>query len=170
MRRTEPVSWLVAVSDIISYGKDREPRWPRWGRLTVIAACAGAALAAALIWYVPGVRHHGGQAKPGALAAGPATQDDGLGAVDPLPAEPALMTGQPLRRTSSLRLLVGGQAPAWLLVPSGRTEPITGLPGHGSYMFFAAAGGWTAQPPLLAPCRPATRSTRAPVRACCWRG
>src|SRR6185437_16879163 len=106
MCRTEAVSWLVAVSDIISYGKDREPRWPRWprwGRLTVIAACVSAALAAALIWYVPGARHHGGQAKPGARATGLATQDDGLGAApDALPTKPALMTGQPLPRTSSL--------------------------------------------------------------------
>jgi hypothetical protein len=146
---------VVAVSDIISYGRDREPRrprWPRWGRLTAIAACVSAALAAALIWYVPGVRHHGGQAKPGALDTGLATQDDGSGAVpDPLTTKPALMTGQPLPRTSGLRLLLGGQTPAWLRVPSGQTEPITGLPGHGSYMFFAAPGGWTAQPPLLSP-------------------
>jgi hypothetical protein len=140
------------VSDIISYGRDREPRRPRWVRLTVIAACGSAALAAALVWYVPGLRHHSGQAKPAALATGLATQGDGSGAAPgPLPTKPALMTGQPLPRTSSLRLLLGGQAPAWLLVPSGRTEPITGLPGHGSYMFFAASGGWTAQPPLLAP-------------------
>jgi len=144
---------VVAVSDIISYGKDREPRRPRRG-LMVIAACVSAALAAAFLWYGPGVRHHGGQPKPGALATGRATQDSDSQAVpDPLPTKPALMTGQPLPRTSSLRLLLGGQTPAWLLVPSGRTEPIAGLPGRGSssYMIFPAAGGWTAQPPLLPP-------------------
>ena len=147
---------MVAVSDIISYGRDREPRWPRWprwGRLTVIAACVSAVLAAAFLWYVPGSRHHGGQARPGALASGLAIAGTGSAAVpDPLNTKPALMTGRPLPRTSSLRLLLGGQAPAWLLVPSGRTEPIAGLPGHGtSYLTFPVSGGWTAQPPLLSP-------------------
>lgn len=153
---------MVAVSDIISYGRDREPRrprwprwlrWPRWGRLTAIAACVSAALAAAFIWYVPGVRHHGGQAKPGALATGLAMQDDGSDAVpDPLTTKPALMTGQPLPRTSGLRLLLGGVAPAWLQAPSGRTEPIAGLPGHGKgYLTYPARGGWAAQPNLPPP-------------------
>ena len=147
---------MVAVSDIISYGKDREPRWPRWprwGRLTAIVACVSAALAAAFIWYVPGLRHHGGQAEPGALATGLAIQGGGLDAVpDPLNTKPALMTGRPLPRTSSFRLFLGGQTPAWLLVPSGRTEPIAGLPGHGtSYQNFPASGGWAVQPPLPTP-------------------
>jgi hypothetical protein len=59
------------------------------------------------------------------------------------------MTGQPLPRAASVRLMLGGQqpAPAWLLVPSGRTEPIRGLSGHGSsYQVLPIAGGWTAQP------------------------
>lgn len=147
---------MVAVSDIISYGRDREPRrprWPRWGRLAAIAACVSAALAAAFLWYVPGSRNHGGQARPGALATGLAIQGTGSAAVpDPLNTKPALMTGRPLPRTSGLRLLLGGVAPAWLQVPSGRTEPIAGLPGHGKgYLTYPARGGWAAQPNLPPP-------------------
>jgi hypothetical protein len=140
---------VVAVDDIISSGRDREPRWRPGRRLTVVAACAAAALAAAVIWYVPGVRHPGGQTRPEAGATGLATQDDGSDAgPDPLPARPALMTGQPLPGGASLQLLLGGLAPAWLLIPSQRTEPIRGLPGRGSsdQFFPVAGGGWTAQP------------------------
>ena len=139
------------MDDIISSGPDREPRWPRWRpgrRLKVVAACVTLAVAASLVWYLPGVRHPGGQARPGSLAGGLATQDDGSAAApDPLPTQPSLMTGRALPRGASLRLLVGGQTPAWSLVPSGRTEPIQGLPrGGNSYQLFRVAGGWAAQP------------------------
>jgi hypothetical protein len=139
------------VDDVISSGPDREPRWPRWRpgrRLKVVAACVTLAVAAALIWYLPGLRHPGGQARPGSLAGGLATQDDGSAAApDPLPTQPALMTGRPLPRGASLRLLAGGQTPAWVLVPSGRTEPIRGLRKSGNgYQLFRVAGGWAAQP------------------------
>ncbi|MGD0705964.1 MAG: hypothetical protein ABSA02_39545 [Trebonia sp.] len=143
------------MNDIISYGRDREPRWRRW-RLAVVTACVTVALAAAFIWSLPGLRHHGGPARPGALGPSPAVHQDGSGAVpDPLPTRPALMTGQPLPRAASLRLLLGGRRPAWLLVPSGRAEPISGLPGRGNgYQLFPIAGGWTAQqfPPGTAVC------------------
>jgi hypothetical protein len=58
------------------------------------------------------------------------------------------MTGQPLPRDASLRLLLGGHGPAWLSVATGRTEPIRGLPpgGGNGYQFIRIAGGWTAQP------------------------
>lgn len=57
------------------------------------------------------------------------------------------MTGRPLARAASLRLLLGGQTPAWLSVPAGRTEPVRGLPQSGNgYQFFRIAGGWAAQP------------------------
>jgi hypothetical protein len=49
----------MAVDDIISYGRDREPRWRRWRQLAVVAACITAALPAAFIWYLPGLRHPG---------------------------------------------------------------------------------------------------------------
>lgn len=144
------LSLVVAVNDIISHGRDREPRWRRRrGRqLAVVAACITVALAAAFFWYLPGLRHHGGQARPGVPGPSPAAQQDGAPAAvpDPLPTRPALMTGQSLPRTASLRLLLGGQSPAWLLVPSGRIEPIRGLPGQGNgYQLFPVAGGWTAQ-------------------------
>lgn len=138
---------MVTVSDIISYGRDREPRW-RWRRqLAVAVACVAVVLVAAFIWYLPGLHQHGGQARPGALGSSPATQGDGLNAgPDPLPTRPALMTGQPLPRAVGLRLLLGGQSPAWLLVPSGRTEPIRGLPGRDiGYQLLRIAGGWAAQ-------------------------
>jgi hypothetical protein len=57
------------------------------------------------------------------------------------------MTGQPLPRSASLWLLLGGQRPAWLSVSDGRTEPITGLPGTSNgYQLFRIVGGWAAQP------------------------
>jgi hypothetical protein len=56
------------------------------------------------------------------------------------------MTGQPLPRDAGLRLLLGGQQPAWLQVPSGRTEAIRGLPKSASYQFIRVAGGWAVQP------------------------
>jgi len=146
---------VVTVSDIISYGKDRGPRW-RSRRLAVVAGCVTVALAAAFIWYLPGLHHHGGQARPGALGPSPAAQGDGLNTgPGPLPTRPPLMTGQPLPHAASLRLLLGGQSPAWLLVPSGRTEPIRGLPGRDiGYQFVRIAGGWAAQqfPPGTAGC------------------
>jgi hypothetical protein len=64
------------------------------------------------------------------------------------------MTGRALPAGASLRLLAGGQTPAWVLVPSGRTEPIRGLPRSGNgYQLFRVAGGWAAQPfpPATAP-------------------
>ena len=138
------------MDDIISSGPDREPRWPRWRpgrRLKVVAACVTLAVAASVVWYLPGVRHPGGQARPGSLG-GLATQDDGSAAApDPLPTQPALMTGRALPRGAGLRLLAVGQTPAWFLVPSGRTEPIRGLPRSGNgYQLFRVGGGWAAQP------------------------
>lgn len=114
------------------------------------AACVAVALAAAVTWFVPSLRNHGGQAGPDAISPTAAARQGGLNALpDLLPARPALMTGQSLPRSASIRLLLGGQrpAPAWLQVPSGRTEPIRGLPGKASsYQLLPVAGGWTAQP------------------------
>jgi hypothetical protein len=57
------------------------------------------------------------------------------------------MAGQPLPRSSGLRVLLGGHSPAWLWVGSGRSEQIRGLPGSGNgYQFIRIAGGWAAQP------------------------
>jgi hypothetical protein len=151
------------VSDIVSYGRDREPRWrPRWPwggggrgrRRAVIGACVVVLIAAAVVWYVPGLRHHGGHPQPGALggtaaasaAPGDAAQE-GPAVDSPPPIRPALMTGQSLPPTAGLRLLLGGQSPAWLTVSSDRAERIRGLPRGGTdYQLFRVTGGWAAQP------------------------
>ena len=139
----------VAVSDILSYGRDRGPRWRRW-QLAVAVVGIAVALAVAFIWYLPGLRQHGTRTRLGAVGPSPAAQGEPgspAAAPSPLPTKPARMTGQPLPRDASLRLLLGGHGPAWLSVATGRTEPIRGLPGGGNgYQFIRIAGGWTAQP------------------------
>jgi hypothetical protein len=137
---------VVAVNDIVGFGGDRGPRWRRW-RLAVVAACVTVALAAALIWYLPGPhRHGGGQATPAALSPSQTAQEVAGPSLSTWPASPALMTGQPLPHDAGLRLLLGGRQPAWLQVPSGRTEAIRGLPQSASYQFIRIAGGWAVQP------------------------
>jgi len=62
------------------------------------------------------------------------------------------MTGRPLR-DASLKLVLGGDTPAWLSVATGRAEPIRGLPGGGSgYQLIRVAGGWAALPFLSGSC------------------
>ncbi len=141
----------VAVSDIISYGRDREPRGrPGWWRLAVAVVGVAVALAVALVWYLPGTRQHGGQTRSGAVGPSPAAQGAAgspAATPPPLPVKPARMTGQPLARDASLRLLLGGYRPAWLSLTTGRTEPIRGLPQRANgYQLIRIAGGWVAQP------------------------
>jgi hypothetical protein len=63
------------------------------------------------------------------------------------PRNPARMAGQPLPRTAGLRLMLGGQRPAWLRVTTGKTEPIRGLPRHDNgYQLIRVASGWVALP------------------------
>jgi hypothetical protein len=136
------------MSDILSFGRDREPRWrPRWW-LAVAAVGIAVALTAAFIW--PGQRQHGAHSRPSAVGSTPAVLPEPgspSAAPAPLPSEPARMTGQPLPRDAGLWLLLGGTGPAWLSVATGRTEPIRGLPKDGNaYQLIAIAGGWAAQP------------------------
>jgi hypothetical protein len=135
--------------------------------MTVAATSVIVVLGAALIWYLPGSRQHGAPAGAGAAGSGTVAVGDGSATEpDPLPTRPALMTGQPLPRAASVRLLLGGEQPAWLQVPSGRTEPIRGLPGHGSaYQFLPIAGGWIAEPfaPGNASCGSCAPSSPLPV-------
>jgi hypothetical protein len=150
------------VSDMLDYGRDREPRWRpgwpwggngrRWRWLAIIGACLVVVIAAAVVWSVPGLRHHGGHPRPGAqgpVAGGPPSGEVAQGgpAVDsPPPTRPALMTGQSLPPAAGLRLLLGGQSPAWLAVAADRTERIRGLPRSGTdYQLIRIAGGWAAQ-------------------------
>ena len=57
------------------------------------------------------------------------------------------MAGRPLPRGAGLRLVLGGQKPAWLSVTTGRAEPIRGLPGRDNgYQLIRIAGGWAALP------------------------
>lgn len=137
---------VVTVSDILSFGRDRPPRRRRQWQLAVAAVGIAAALAAAFIWYLPGPRQHGTQARPTA-APSPVTSSAP-------PTKPDRMTGQPLSRDVSLSLLLGGHGPAWLRVAAGRAEPIRGLPSSGNgYQFIRIAGGWAAQPfPVDAGC------------------
>ena len=142
---------VVAVSDILSFGRDREPRW-RWRRWQLAVAAVGIAVALAIIfiWYRPGIRQHDARTRPGTLGPSPAAQagpGSPTAAPSPLPTKPTRMTGQPLPRAANLWLMLGGQSPAWLSVATGRTEPIRGLPRRGnSYQLIRIAGGWAAQP------------------------
>jgi hypothetical protein len=139
------------MSDILSFGRDREPRWRRrrWQRAAAVIGIA-VALAAVVIWHLPGLRQHGGRPGPGALRSSPvAPGSPGVltPVPSPLPAEPTRMTGQPLPRSASVWLLLGGHRPTWLSVGDGRTQPIRGLPGSGTgYQLFRIVGGWAAQP------------------------
>ena len=139
----------AAVSDILSQGRDREPRGRRW-QLAAAAAGIAVALAAAFIWYLPSLRQQGAQTMPGAAVPSPAAPGEpGSPAAtpSPLPTTPTLMTGQPLPRDAGLWLLLGGHRPAWLSVATGRAEPIRGLPGSDTgYQLIRVAGGWAAQP------------------------
>jgi len=142
---------VVAVSDIISSGGDREPRWRRrWWQLAAVAVGIAVALAAAFVWYLPGLRHHGARTRPGTVGPSAAALGEGglpTAAPSQLPTRPARMTGQPLSRAASLWVVLGGHGPAWLSVPAGGTEPIRGLPRSGNgYQLFRIAGGWAAQP------------------------
>jgi hypothetical protein len=142
---------VAAMSDILSFGRDREPRrrWRRWW-LAVAAVGLAVALVAAFLWPRPGLRQHGTQARPSAVGSSPAVLGEAgspAAAPSPLPSEPARMIGQPLPRDASLWLLLGGHGPAWLSVATGQTEPIRGLPPAGNgYQLIAIAGGWAAQP------------------------
>jgi hypothetical protein len=91
-------------------------------------------------------------ARTGPHRAGPASAvtspaAPGNGGLGMPPRKPARMAGQPLPRGADLRLMLGGQKPAWLWVTTGRTEPIRGLPRRDNgYQLIRVAGGWAALP------------------------
>jgi hypothetical protein len=121
------------------------PRPPRWVR--AIAGVATVAVLAGVVVARTGP-HRSGQAS---AVSSPAESGNGggrhLGGLRMLPRRPARMAGLPLPRGAGLRLVLGGGRPAWLWVPTGRTEPIRGLPHRGNgYQLFRIAGGWAALP------------------------
>jgi hypothetical protein len=85
------------------------------------------------------------QAGPAPAVTSPAVA--GSGGLTMPPRKPARMAGRPLPRGAGLRLVLGGQKPAWLWVTTGRTEPIRGLPRRDNgYQLIRIAGGWAALP------------------------
>jgi hypothetical protein len=125
------------VSDTVEFGG--WPRPPRW-----VWAIAGVATVAVLAGVIV-ARTGPHRAAPASAVTAPAAA--GHGDVRTPPRKPARMAGQPLPRDAGLSVVLGGRRPAWLSVPSGRTEPIGGLPrrGHG-YQLIRVAGGWAALP------------------------
>jgi hypothetical protein len=137
-----------AVSDTVEFGG--WPRPPRW--VWAVAGVAAVAVLAGVI--VAHARPHRGapaSAVPSLATPGSGRQLAGL----PMPPRnPARMVGRPLPRDAGLQLVLGGARPAWLWVPTGRTEPIRGLPQRANgYQLIRVSGGWAALPfPDGAPC------------------
>ena len=119
------------------------PRPPRW-----VWAVAGVATVAVLADVLVA---RTGPHRPGPVPAvtSPADGNGGrqLAGLPMPPRKPARMAGWPLPRGDGLRLVLGGQRPAWLRVATGRAEPIRGLPHRGNgYQLIRVAGGWAALP------------------------
>lgn len=116
------------------------PRPPRW--VWALAAVATVAVLAGVVVARTGLH----RATPTSGVTSPATTAGNDGIRMP-PRKPARMAGQPLPREAGLRLMLGGQRPAWLWVTTGKTEPIRGLPrrDHG-YQLIRVTSGWAALP------------------------
>ena len=115
------------------------PRPPRW--VWAIAGVSAVAVLAGVVVARTGP-HRAASASAVTTPGAP-----GNGGAQVRPHKPARMAGQPLPRTAGLRLVLGGRRPAWLWVPTGRAEPIRGLPRPGNgYQLIRVAGGWAALP------------------------
>ncbi len=134
------------MPDILSQGRDREPRpWPR--RVAAIAALL--LVAVAIVTHLP--RHRHAAARPGRAAAtgtsGPLSVSATGPAVAGLSGEPVGVAGPTLPWPGSLRLPVTGAQPAWFWPATGHLQRIGGLPRDGSgYSFTRVGGGWAVQP------------------------
>jgi hypothetical protein len=139
---------VVAVTDILSQGKDRDPRGGRWH--LIVAAIGVAAVVALLIVHLAGQSRATGRPAKTATGASPApvgSPGSAPAAFRMPPDRPAMMTGRPLAQGTTIMLPLGGHRPAWFSVGTGRTEPILGLPPRGNgYQLIRIAGGWAAQP------------------------
>lgn len=115
------------------------PRPPKW--VWAIAGVVAVAVLAGLVVARTGLHRAG----PAPAVTSPAAA--GNGGIRMPPRKPARMAGQPLPGGAGLRLMLGGQRPAWLGVATGRTEPIRGLPRRDNgYQLIRVAGGWAALP------------------------
>ena len=124
------------MSDTVEFGG--WPRPPRW-----VWAIAGVVTVAVLAGVVA-ARTGPHWAGPTSAVTSPASPSNGDFR---MPRKPARMAGRPLPRGAGLRLVLGGQKPAWLSVTTGRAEPIRGLPGRDNgYQLIRIAGGWAALP------------------------
>jgi hypothetical protein len=129
------------MSDTVEFGG--WPRPPRWV-WAVAGVAAAAVLAGVIVAHTGTHRDASASATASPAATSPATGRAGLRMP---PRKPARMAGRPLPRDAGLRLVLGGQRPAWLRVATGRTEPIGGLPRRSDgYQLIRAAGGWAALP------------------------
>jgi hypothetical protein len=139
----------MAMDDILSQGKDREPgRRPR--RLALVIALIAAAVAGVVYLRFP---HH--QAPVAAPAVSPSASASPAPATTPVtlpPPEEALpgdisgILGRTLPWASGLRLLATGTRPTWFSPASGHSEPVGGLPRSGAgYGFIRVGGGWAVQ-------------------------
>ena len=125
------------MSETVEFGG--WPRPPRW--VWAIAAVATVAVLAGVVAARTGPHRAG----PASAVTSPAAA--GNGGLQMPPRKPARMAGLPLPRGVGLRLVLGGQRPAWLWVATGRTEPIRGLPRRDNgYQLIRVAAGWAALP------------------------
>jgi len=116
------------------------PRPPRW--VWAIAAVAAVAVLAGVVGARIGLH----RATPTSAVTSP-TAAAGNGDLRMPPHKPARMAGQPLPREAGVRLMLGGQRPAWLWVTTGKTEPIRGLPRRDNgYQLIRVTSGWAALP------------------------
>jgi hypothetical protein len=135
------------VSDILGQGKDRDPRRRQWGLIAVAVVIAAVAVGL-IVLHLPNQRAATARPATTATAANPAPSGSpgSVPAASGMPPDrPARMLGGPLPRGITLWLPLGGDRPAWLSVATGRTEPVSGLPGN-NYQLIRIAGGWAAQP------------------------
>ena len=125
------------MSDTVEFGG--WPRPPRW-----VWIIAGVAAVAVLVGVAVARAGPHPAAPVSAVTSPGAPGNAGFGMP---PRKPARMVGQPLPRGAGLRLVLGGQKPAWLWVATGRTEPIRRLPRRDNgYQLIRIASGWAALP------------------------
>ena len=140
--QTRTLVAVTAVPDILSQGEDRKTGpWPRRLAAAVVVLVL---VAVTFVHFLPKSRP--GTARPARSAAAGAAVPTAASGDQGEAAEPAGITGQVSAWPGGLRLLVGGQQPAWFWPATGRTTVIGGLPRRPSgYQFIRVPGGWAVQ-------------------------